>query len=462
MRRPLTSCLVLLAAFSAPLGAQAPARDALAARIDSIVTAAMGPTGAPGISVAVVRGSDTIALKGYGLADVENNVGVTDRSVFRIGSITKQFTSAAVMKLVEQGRVRLDAPLSEYLPAFGGPGRSVTIHHLLNHTSGIPSYTGLGERFWSRSRSDLTHEDMLALFEDDSLEFEPGSRWAYNNSGYYLLGMVIEKVTGEPYDAHLRSAQFEPLGLTQTLYCHERPIVPHRVEGYGVEDGTIINAAPLSMNAPGAAGALCSTARDLVRWTRALAAGRVVSEDSYHAMTAPTSLTAGGTQAYGYGLIPSQIGGHDAISHGGGINGFNSFMSHIPAQDLTIVVLANGPTNSGELHGRIVRAVLGLPEPVAPPAAAEVPIAAEQLLRYVGTYDLAPDIPLQVTVRVDSGRLTAQATGQSALPLRFIGDHAFLGPEGTGIRIVFATEGASAPSFTLHQGGRTTVARRID
>lgn len=467
--RLLSACLLvgslagpILDSLQAPLAAQTPSSAELRARIDSIVTASMGPAGAPGISIAVVRGSDTIALKGYGEADVENGVRVTDRSVFRIGSITKQFTSAAVMKLVEEGRVRLDAPLSEYLPDYAGPGRRVTVHQLLNHTSGIPSYTGLGERFWTRSRLDLTDEQMLEMFAGDSLEFEPGSRWAYNNSGYYLLGMLIEKVTGESYAEHVNRTQFGPLGLSQTLYCDEAPIVPHRAEGYDLADGRIVNAAPLSMRLPGAAGALCSTPRDLVRWTRALAGGRVVSADSYRRMTTPTSLTAGETREYGYGLVPGRFGDHESVAHGGGINGFNAYASHLPALDLTIVVLANGPTSAAGVHERITRAVLGLPLSVEQPSAADVPIAVDELARYTGTYDLSPTLPIQVRVFVSDERLMAQGTGQSAFPLRFVGDHTFDAPEGMEIRMVFTVAGDRATSFTLHQGGAEIVARRIE
>lgn len=462
MRRHVLIANFLLASLALPVAPQTPERATLAARIDSIVNAAIAARGAPGIAIAAVRGADTIALKGYGLADVENEVRVTDRGVFRIGSVTKQFTAAAVMKLVEQGRVRLDAPLSEYLPDYPGPGGRVTIHQLLNHTSGIPSYTGMGPDFWSRSRLDLTHDEMLNLFARDSLEFEPGSRWEYNNSGYYLLGMVIEKVTGRPYDEHVRGELFEPFGLTQTLYCHQQPIVPHRVQGYARDAGTLVNAALLSMNPPGAAGALCSTARDLVRWTDALIDGRVVNTQSFERMTTPTTLTTGETRSYGYGLTRERLGPHEVIQHGGGINGFSAFLAWYPEQDLKIAVLANGPTDAGAVQARIARAILGLPEP--PPAVqpAEVPIDAATLARYAGTYDLAPTIPIEVRIFTEGGRLMGQGTGQAAFPLLHVGEHTFLGPPQSDIRIVFTIENDRATSFTLHQGGRTTLARRIE
>lgn len=461
MRRRIPGLLIVAAAFAAPLGAQTPDRATLVARIDSMANAVIAEGNAPGLSIGVVRGSDTITLKGYGLADVENRVPVTDRGVFRTGSLTKQFTSAAVMKLIEEGKVRLDAPLSQYLPDYRGPGARVTVHQLLNHTSGIPSYTGM-EEFWERSRLDLTHEQMFELFADDSLDFEPGSRFSYNNSGYYLLGVLIEKVTGEGYAEHLRRTLWEPLGLTQTVYCDQETIIPHRVQGYAMEEGTLINAPPLSMNPPGAAGALCSTPRDLVRWTRALVSGRVVSPASYAAMTAPTTLGTGEVEQYGYGLAPGKLGEHAVVQHSGGINGFSAFLAYFPAEELTIAVLANGGANTGAIKDRIARAIFGMPAPAPRAAPAEVPIEAAQLERYVGTYDLAPAVPIQVRVFVENGRLIAQGTDQAPLQLRHLGNHGFAGPDGMGIRMVFTMDGDHATSMTVHQGGTELVARRIE
>jgi CubicO group peptidase (beta-lactamase class C family) len=276
--------------------------------------------------------------------------------------------------------------------------------------------------------------------------------------------MLIENVAGESYAEHLRRTQFEPLGLAQTIYCAESPIIPYRAEGYALEDGVLVNAAPLSMNPPGAAGALCSTPRDLVRWTEALTTGRVVSTRSYEVMTTPTTLTEGRVQQYGYGLGRARLAEHEVIQHSGGINGFSAFMAYYPASDLTVVVLANGPTNTGALSAAIAGAVLGLapPPPAAPAEApAPVPIDAAALARYVGTYDLAPAVPLHIEVRVEGGVLVGQATGQGSIPLTHIGDHTFVGPQSTGIRMVFTLEDGRATQFMLHQGGRSTVARRL-
>ena len=351
-----------------------PTRAQVAAFTDSLVNASMRATRTPGVSVAVVRGQDTLVLKGYGFADLENRVPVTAESSFRIGSLTKQFTAAMVMKLVEEGKLRLDAPLSEYLPDYSGPGRRVTLHQLLNHTSGIPSYTGMGAKFWDVSRLDLTHAQMIDLFGRDSLQFEPGSRYAYNNSAYYLVGMIIEKVTGRSYAEHLRSTIAAPLELRTIRYCDEETVIPNRVRGYGFDDTTVVNAAPLSMNLPYAAGALCSNARDLVRWNTLLVHGRIVTPASYARMTSPTTLSSGAVQQYGYGLAPGMLLGVRNVSHSGGINGFVSYKVYYPETDLSVVVLTNSESGEpGRIAAVIARFIFGMEQP-APPKSGRQPL----------------------------------------------------------------------------------------
>jgi D-alanyl-D-alanine carboxypeptidase len=454
--RFLAAILCMAAVSAPPVQAQAPGRSAVTARIDSLAYATLASELAPGITLAVVHGGDTLVIRGYGLADVENQVPVTDQSVFRIGSVTKQFTAAAVMKQVEQGRIRLDATVADYLPDYPAPGRAVTIHQLLNHTSGIPSYTDMGPRFWERSRLDLTHDEMLELFASEPLEFEPGSRSAYNNSAYYLLGMVLEAVSGDSYAEHLQRTLLQPLGLTQTMYCGAAEIIPHRAAGYDTYEGRLVNAAPLSMNPPGAAGALCSTPRDMVRWARDLAAGRIVSPDSYSRMTQPTRLADTQTVPYGYGLALGQLGDANVVEHGGGINGFGSILAHYPDNDVTIAVIVNGPAGAGRLQQKIARAVLGIPEPVV----LDLPVTDAERPRYLGTYDLAPAAPLQLRIFEQEQRLFAQATGQGPIRLQYQGDHTFSALDGA-IRLVFTMEADRANGFTLHQGGTAIEAKRI-
>jgi D-alanyl-D-alanine carboxypeptidase len=266
---------------------QRAAGAALRRTIDSLVNDALteGPVAA--MSVAVVRGHDTIVMKGYGLADVENDVRASERTVYRIGSITKQFTAAAVLQLVEQGRLSLDDSIGKHLPTVPAGWRRIPIRQLLNHTSGIPSYTSAGPRWATRMRLDLPHDTLIGIVANDSMDFAAGSQFRYNNTGYYLLGMLIERLTGRSYADVVRDQLAMPLGLRATLYCETRPLIKHRAQGYQVgSDDKLANADALSMTQPFSAGALCSTVGDLVAWQRALAAGRVVKPSSYTAMIA--------------------------------------------------------------------------------------------------------------------------------------------------------------------------------
>ena len=235
--------------------------------------------------------------KGKRLANVELDVKASPSTVYRIGSLTKQFTAAAIMRLVETGKISLDDPIEKHLPDYPVGGRRITIRHLLTHTSGIKSYTGLGPKFWDDRRLDYSHEKLIALFKDEPRTFSR-KKYLYNNSGYYLLGVIIEKVTGESYGSHMKKTLFDPLGLSSTMYCDNEPLVKQRAAGYQVVLGVVQNAAPLSMKAPFSAGALCSSVTDLVAWTSALMNGKVVSRASLDQMITPATLNDGKPTTY--------------------------------------------------------------------------------------------------------------------------------------------------------------------
>ena len=340
---------------------RAPRPEVLAATVDSLVRAEIDAKRAAGVSVAVLSGSDTLVLRGWGMADLENGVPATPTTVYRIGSITKQFTAALVMQLVDSGRLSLDDDVRRWVPSAPTHGRVVTVRQLLNHTSGIRSYTGIGPRWQSKLRLDMAPDSIVALVATDSLDFEPGAKFRYNNTGYVLLGSLLEKVTGTPYETLLESRLFEPHGLSQTYYCDTRPIIPQRAAGYEATPDGLVNASFLSMTQPFSAGSLCATVVDLVRWQRALAGGRVVSPASYAAMTTPGALADGSPMRYGFGLSTQVIDDQRMILHGGGINGFASIMIRLPVAGLDIVVLTNTASRSADALGKqIARAALGL------------------------------------------------------------------------------------------------------
>lgn len=318
-----------------------------------------------GLSVAVEQDGELQLAKGYGMADLEQDVAADRSTVYRIGSITKQFTAAAIMQLVEAGQISLDAPIQAYVD-FPTGDHEVTVEHLLHHTSGIKSYTSLGEE-WARTIPlPMSHEDFLSLIVDKPFDFSPGDEWRYNNSGYYLLGMIVENVSGSSYAAYVEQTLVASLGLKRTTYCDEKRLIPGRAEGYELEDGELVNDDPISMTQPFAAGSLCSTVLDLLRWQAALESGEVVSSDSYTRMTTVATLNDGEATRYGYGLGVGDLDGHLRVSHGGGINGFATHLASYPDDDLRVVVLTNtpGPTAT-QLSEQIARYALGLPPPAA-------------------------------------------------------------------------------------------------
>jgi D-alanyl-D-alanine carboxypeptidase len=457
----LLLCTIAMPSFAL---AQTGSRAKMVASIDSVVAAAMKDGRVAGMAVAVVKGRDTLLFKGYGLADVEDSVPVRPHTVFRIGSVTKQFTSAAIMKLVEQGKLSLDDEMSKYLPDIPTRGRKILVRHLLNHTSGIPSYTDIGPRWGRTIRLDLSHDSLLAIVKNDSLMFDPGANFYYNNTGYYILGVLIEKITGEKYGDYLAKTFFQPLGLRGTMYCDVRPIIRNRADGYDVApNGQLVNTDYLSMNQPFAAGSLCSTIGDLVTWTRALESGRVVSRASYARMTAPEPLTSKRPMTYGYGLTVDTLGTHRVVSHGGGINGFAADLRHYPDDSLVIAVLSNtGSAPSGQVGAAIARVVLGVPAP-APVPPKDLAMTAADRAPFVGNYLLTQTdgsrSSLRVYERGDSlfAELQNPQGQQQSVRLRWQGGTLFLGPG----RLSFDVMGGRATGFVLGAGARTREGVRV-
>ena len=349
-------------------------RAALVARLDSIATGFLAESPAAGMTIAVVSRGDMLLLKGYGERDREKHLVADTSTVYRIASITKQFTAAAVMRLVERGSVKLEAPITTYLPQYP-QWSSVTVRQLLNHTSGIKSYTSVPE--WrARSAADLTPAQLVAFVEKAPFDFPPGSNWRYNNTGYILLGMLLEKVTKRPYAALVARDFFTPLGMRSARYCPSRPTDAAFAVGYDEAAGKYRPAEYLSMTHPYAAGGLCMSVPDYLRWQSALYHDRIVSARSLALMAGPETLTVGDrrgtTTGYGMGLGRGNVGTHPTIQHGGSINGFSTQQYWFPKDSLSIVAFIN--TSGAEqnwLVDNLASAVLGIPvRPTSAPAAA--------------------------------------------------------------------------------------------
>jgi CubicO group peptidase (beta-lactamase class C family) len=321
LRRTLAALLLLLCLNVAAL-AQTPDDAAAAKAIDELVSKAY-PADGPGASVVVIKEGRTLLRKGYGMADVELGVRVEPDMVFRLGSITKQFTAVAILMLAEQGKLSLADDVTKFFPDFPTKGRAVTVEHLLTHTSGIKSYTSIPawRAMW---RKDMTVAELIDLFKNEPADFEPGAQWAYNNSGYILLGAIIEKLSGMTYEQFLQKNVFEPLGMKHTFYGSAARVIPRRVPGYTMSEDGLRNAEYLSMTQPYAAGSLLSTVDDLALWDTALYTDKLVKQASLQKAWTPYVLKDGGTTNYGFGWSKLQYDGRTLIEHGGGIHGFST------------------------------------------------------------------------------------------------------------------------------------------
>lgn len=353
MRRIATFVLLLSACTAPPPPESAPARVAssAAARVSAAVDALAAETLAggrtPGLSIGIMQGSETLLMRGYGYADAERRLPATAETRYRIASLSKQFVAAAVMQLVERGEMRVEDPVTRYVPEFAGWADGVTIHHLLTHTSGLPG--GPVPPWDPEMTRQVPSDETLQRLRATPIADAPGERWVYNNSAYFILGAVLERVTKRPYPDSFRDQFFQPLGMASTVYCEEPPPVAQRAKGYVYdEDKGLLPEPTMNMSVVGAGGSFCSTVGDLLRWQRALTGGRIVTPQSYAKMTTPVTLDSGATEPYGYGLGIRPVDGERGIAHGGGIISFWSYLSYYPDRDLHIAVLIN----SGGLPSR--------------------------------------------------------------------------------------------------------------
>ncbi len=387
IRIPLSAfALLALAslALSPPAEPSGPVADeTLAKRIDAVMAEIYKP-GEPGAAIIVRKDGRTVLRKGYGMADLELGVPVEPDMVFRLGSITKQFTSVSTLLLAQEGKLGLQDEITAFLPDYPTQGRRITVEHLLTHTSGIQSYTDMAEwlPLW---RKDFPLKELIDLFKDKPMQFEPGESWAYNNSGYILLGAIIEKVSGQSYEAFLEDRIFKPLGLKQTYYDRTERIIPRRVRGYERGKGGFVNAAYLSMTQPYAAGSLASTVDDLAAWSDAVFSGKLVRKEWLDKAFTSYRLRNGESSGYGHGWFIGDFAGHRSIEHGGGINGFTSYEMTLPEDRVFVAILTNSAIEGRDPEPRAVK-IAWLALGLAEPERKAVAVPARDLDAFAGVY----------------------------------------------------------------------------
>jgi CubicO group peptidase (beta-lactamase class C family) len=358
-------------------------------------------------SVMVARSNQIVFIQGYGFANREHGIPNAPNTKYRLGSITKQFTAMCILKLQEQGKLSVDDPISRFVPDCSSNWSAIKIRHLLTHTSGIPSFTSFPD-YLSTMMLSSPPEKTIQRFRDKPLEFKPGERFVYSNSGYILLGYIVEKASGKSYEEYIEECIFKPLGMQDSGYDHFERILPHRATGYSREGDHWVNSSYIDMTVPHGAGALYSTMEDFFRWYQCWREHKILSASSWTAMMTP------GKWNYGFGMSVSEHFRQTAqrvFEHGGGINGFATSMKWFPDADLFVAAFANSDSaRTGEVAENLAAIMLDMPVTL-PKERKVIKLAPRQLEPLVGRYELAPEFILTVTASDEE--LFVQGTGQS-------------------------------------------------
>ena len=435
--RSLLGTLVLLLASHRDGGAQD------VSRMDRIIQSHVDSRQFMG-SVLVAQDGKVLLDKGYGSANLEWDIPDSPQTRFRLGSLTKQFTAAAILLLEERGKLRTDDLVAKYLPDAPAAWAKITIANLLTHTSGIPNFTSFPD-YSTTEATPTTPEQLVARFRDKPLNFQPGEKWEYSNSGYVLLGYLLEKISEQRYQDFVRDNLFVLLGMTESGYDSHAAIILHRASGYTPGANGPVNAGYIDMSIPFSAGALYSTTEDLLRWERGLFGGKVLSAASLKKMTTPFK------NDYAYGLAVRTAHGYTVIEHGGGIEGFNTQLAYDPDRKLAVIVLGNLNGGAPDEIARQLMALLHGDKVVLPSERKEITVSTDVLRQYVGTYQLAPTFSIVITL--EGNRLMSQATNQPALALFPESETSFF-LKAVDAQIEFAkNDKGEVTSLTLRQGG---------
>jgi CubicO group peptidase (beta-lactamase class C family) len=395
-------------------------------------------------SALVARDGKVLFSKGYGFANLEWEVPNSPTAKFRLGSITKQFTAACILLLEERGKLKVDDLVKKYMPDAPAAWDKVTVFNLLTHTSGIPNFTGFPD-YASTEAIPTTPEKLVARFRDKPLEFEPGEKWNYSNSGYVLLGYLIEKISQQSYSQFVQENIFTPLGMKDSGYDSNSAVIPHRASGYVPGERGVTNAGYIDMSIPLSAGGLYSTTEDLLRWEQGLMGGKLLAPASLQKMTTPFK------NDYAFGLAVHTANGHKVIEHGGGIEGFNTSLAYYPEDKLTVVVLANLNGQAPEAIAGKLAAMAHGENVVLPSERKEITVSPAILEKYVGTYELMPNFDLVMTL--EGGQFMTQATGQPKFPLFAESETKFFLKVVDAEVEFFKNDKGEVTHLILHQGG---------
>lgn len=415
---------ILISGVTFRASAQALNTKQLTAEIDRILSGQFKP-GETGCAALVAKNGQVIYQKAFGMANLELEVPMKPEMVFRIGSITKQFTAIAILQLMEQGKLSLQDDITKFIPDYPTHAYTITIEHLLTHTSGIQSYTGMTD-YMKNVREDMKPEELIDIFKNQPMEFAPGTKWNYNNSGYFLLGYIIEKVTGKTYADYIQENFFTPLGMTSTSYGSDTRIIMNRASGYQPGNDGPVNSDYCSMTQPYSAGAIMSTVGDLFRWHQAVHSYRLVKKETLDMAFTEYKLKDGKGTHYGYGYFLSQLQGSPTIEHGGGIFGYLTSSIYLPEEDIFVALFSNNTGKAPEFAA-LQMAAIAMGKPLK---TSLIKLDDATLDQYAGIY--ANDKGREVTISRDGNQLSAMLAGSGTRKMfpvekdKFIVEDAFM------------------------------------
>jgi CubicO group peptidase (beta-lactamase class C family) len=417
-------------------------------KLDSLLAGYFIPT-QPGCEVLVARHGQIIYEKAFGSANLELNVPLRTGMVFNLASITKQFTAVAILQLLEQGKISVYDSLQKFIPDFPTKGHTITIEHLLTHTSGIKDYLQLNFSGQNMERWDFMPKQVIDSFKNYPLNFPPGSRFSYSNSGYFLLGYIIEKVSGKPYQNYIEDNLLKPLGLKNTCFDNDGNIIPGRVNGYRKEGTGFKNTDYWSPTIEYAAGGLISNVDDLLKWHNGLYAYRLLKKETLQKAFTPFRLADGTTTGYGYGWFVKTTNGIQSIEHEGGMPGFKTNEIYYPAEDLFIAILCNcGAVPIDDLSANISVITIGKP------LQSDVKVDPKILDKYEGSYKLSIDTNRTITMQRVNDRLIAVVSPTKKIPLLFLSQTNFQFKNLLGVSGEFVVEEGRVTKFYINQNGR--------
>jgi CubicO group peptidase (beta-lactamase class C family) len=443
MHKPFFYLLILLFAVTSSFGQD----KQIEKKLDNLLTNQFKPT-EPGCEVLVSMHGEIIYKKAFGSADLQLNVPLKPDMVFNLASITKQFTAVAILQLAEQGKISLQDSLQNFIPDFPSKGFTITIENLLTHTSGIRDYMQINYPNLYMERWDFSPKQLIDSFKNYSLEFEPGTKFSYSNSGYYLLGYIIEKVSGKRYQSYIQDNLLNPLELTHTYFDSANIIIPNRVNGYSKDGISFQNAEYWSPTIEYATGGLISNVADLFKWHQGLYSYKILKKETLEKAFASYHLKDGKSAGYGYGWFLRISNSIKSIEHEGGMPGFLTNEIYYPTEDVFIAIFCNNESISiNDLSVNIAQITLGksLQE--------HVKVDPKDLERFVGVYKLSIDIGRTITVMKENDHLVAKISKTQTIPLVFQSDTKFQFKNLLDVDCEFVIENGKVTRFNVSQNG---------